>query len=43
MNKILLLILLLAAIGAFAKDVFKPLFNGKNLDGWVGDPRLCMA
>jgi hypothetical protein len=32
--------LLLCAAGAFAKDGFKPLFNGKNLDGWQGDPRL---
>ena len=40
MNKRLLLALLLIAAGAFAKDGFKPLFNGKNLDGWDGDPRL---
>ncbi len=40
MNKRLLLALLLCAAGAFAKDGFKPLFNGKNLDGWDGDPRL---
>ena len=39
MNKKLLLTLLLCA-GAFAKDGYKPLFNGKNLDGWDGDPRL---
>jgi len=26
---------------AFAQDAgFRPLFNGKNLDGWEGDPRL---
>src|SRR5512132_3780544 len=25
---------------AFAQDGFKPLFNGRNLDGWDGDPRL---
>jgi hypothetical protein len=25
---------------AFAQDGFQPLFNGKNLDGWDGDPRL---
>ncbi|MEO7649768.1 MAG: family 16 glycoside hydrolase, partial [Bryobacteraceae bacterium] len=35
-----LLALALAAPAAFAKDGFKPLFNGKNLDGWEGDPRL---
>src|SRR5215831_11853217 len=40
MNKRLLLALLLCAAGAFAKDGFQPLFNGKNLDGWDGDPRL---
>ena len=25
---------------AFAQDGFVPLFNGKDLDGWDGDPRL---
>jgi hypothetical protein len=43
MNKKLLLALMLCALGAFAKDGFKPLFNGKNLDGWDGDPRLWKA
>jgi ribosome modulation factor len=43
MDKKLLLALLLCAIGAFAKDGFQPLFNGKNLDGWDGDPRLWKA
>jgi Domain of Unknown Function (DUF1080) len=35
-------VLLLAAfaVAAFAADGFVPLFNGKNLDGWDGDPRL---
>jgi hypothetical protein len=28
------------AASAFAADGFKPLFNGKNLNGWDGDPRL---
>ena len=28
------------AAAAFAEDGFQPLFNGKNLDGWDGDPRL---
>jgi len=36
--------LLLAAVlcsAAFAQDgAFRALFNGKNLDGWEGDPRL---
>jgi len=40
MKKKLLPALLLCALGAFAKDGFKPLFNGKNLDGWDGDPNL---
>jgi ribosome modulation factor len=43
MNKKLLLALMLCALGAFAKDGFNPLFNGKNLDGWDGDPRLWKA
>jgi len=38
-----LLSLLLCLTAAFAKDGFKPLFNGKNLDGWDGDPRLWKA
>ena len=34
--------LLWAALSAaaFAQDGFQPLFNGRNLDGWDGDPRL---
>ena len=34
--------LLLGAIAGalFGADGFVPLFNGKNLDGWDGDPRL---
>jgi ribosome modulation factor len=40
MRKTLLFAVLLCALGAFAKDGFQPLFNGKNLDGWDGDPRL---
>src|SRR5574340_1022055 len=35
-----LVVFLLAASAAFAAEGFKPLFNGKNLDGWDGDPRL---
>jgi hypothetical protein len=34
------LLLLAFAAAAFAQDGFKPLFNGKNLDGWDGDPRM---
>lgn len=32
--------LLALAAGACAQDGFQPLFNGKNLDGWEGDPKL---
>ena len=35
-----LLLLAAFATAAFAADGFVPLFNGKNLDGWDGDPRL---
>ena len=38
MKKVLLFAAFAAA--AFAADGFVPLFNGKNLDGWDGDPRL---
>jgi hypothetical protein len=38
MKRLLLLFAFLAA--AFAQDGFVPLFNGKNLDGWDGDPRM---
>jgi hypothetical protein len=34
------LLLLAFAAAAFGQDGFQPLFNGKNLDGWDGDPRL---
>jgi len=34
------ILLLLAASAALAADGFQPLFNGKNLEGWDGDPRL---
>jgi len=30
----------LSSLTAFAEEGFRPLFNGKNLDGWDGDPRL---
>jgi hypothetical protein len=43
MIKKLLLFLLLCSLATFAKDGFVPLFNGKNLDGWDGDPRLWKA
>ena len=33
-------LLLLLSLAAFAEEGFRPLFNGKNLDGWDGDPRL---
>jgi len=38
MKPLLLLIVLCAA--GFSQDGFTPLFNGRNLDGWDGDPRL---
>jgi hypothetical protein len=38
MKKVLLFIAFAAA--GFAADGFVPLFNGKNLDNWDGDPRL---
>ncbi|MGC9945281.1 MAG: DUF1080 domain-containing protein [Bryobacteraceae bacterium] len=38
MKRVLLLLAFSAA--AFAQDGFQPLFNGKNLDGWDGDPRM---
>jgi hypothetical protein len=36
---VLQLLLLVWALSA-AGDDYQPLFNGKNLDGWDGDPRL---
>jgi hypothetical protein len=33
-------IFLLVATGMCAQDGFVSLFNGKNLDGWDGDPRM---
>ena len=41
--KKLLFTLLACSACAFAADGFKPLFNGKNLDGWDGDPLLWKA
>ena len=38
-----LLALLFCSAALFAADGFKPLFNGKNLDGWEGDPQLWKA
>lgn len=38
MRRVLLLLALSAA--AWGQDGFQSLFNGKNLDGWDGDPRL---
>ncbi len=39
MTKIIFAVLLLCSV-AVAQDGFRPLFNGRNLDGWDGDPRL---
>jgi hypothetical protein len=36
----LVLLGLLGALAACAEEGFRPLFNGKNLDGWDGDPRF---
>ena len=33
-------LLLFWSLAMFAEDGFRPLFNGRNLDGWDGDPRL---
>ena len=38
MKRLLMLAVLVSA--AFAQEGFHPLFNGKNLEGWEGDPRL---
>jgi hypothetical protein len=38
MKRMLMFAVLSCAL--FAQDGFTPLFNGKNLDGWEGDPRL---
>jgi hypothetical protein len=35
-----LLLVPMAGIAAEVEAGFRPLFNGKNLDGWDGDPRL---
>jgi len=36
----LALLLLACSFAAFSQEGFRPLFNGKDLDGWDGDPRL---
>src|SRR5579863_4559846 len=33
-------LLLLASLAASAEEGFRPLFDGRNLEGWDGDPRL---
>ncbi len=49
MKTIVLALLLVSMAGAQAlspaekKEGFRPLFNGKNLNGWDGDPRLWKA
>ena len=40
MKKLLSVVLLFCVAGFAAEKGFKPLFNGKNLDGWDGDPKL---
>lgn len=39
-KRLLLPLLFSLCAAAFAQDGFRPLFNGKNLDGWDGDPRM---
>jgi len=34
------LLLVTLVVGAFAADSYQPLFKGKTLEGWDGDPRL---
>ena len=33
-------LMIVQVVAAADEDGFKPIFNGKNLDGWDGDPRL---
>ena len=40
MNTLRLLLLLSLALPVFAQDGFTPLFNGKDLAGWDGEPGL---
>jgi Domain of Unknown Function (DUF1080) len=40
MRRLLVIALALCAVSAGAEKGFKPLFNGKTLDGWDGDPQL---
>src|SRR5438270_14012567 len=40
MRWLLLAALAIGSVCAFAEEGFKPLFNGKDLSGWDGDPRL---
>lgn len=40
MKRLVLLSSLLIAQSSFAADGFKPLFNGKDLSGWDGNPEL---
>jgi len=35
-----LLMIVVLSCSAVAQDGFQPLFNGKDLEGWEGDPRL---
>ena len=39
-QKVAFLLVLLAAVGLAQDNGFRPLFDGKTLDGWDGDPRL---
>jgi type 1 glutamine amidotransferase len=40
LGRALFVLVLLATTPALADDGFKPIFNGKNLDGWDGNPKF---
>jgi hypothetical protein len=40
LRKLLLLGAVVGAMSAWGEEDFRPLFNGKDLSGWDGDPRL---
>ena len=40
MRNVFWIVLFVSAMASGAERGFQPLFNGKNLDGWDGDPKL---